>query len=294
MTAQSILERLIASHFPGAELQSSGALTGGVSADVTLLEIALADGSQRKVVLRAHGERHCGMPLATEFELLRAIHAAGLPVPEPLGKDEGLSILEHPYLLLDFVEGSTAIPPMHVGERIDAMARQMVVIHAASPADLPPLPSRIDPVPELLGFLGDAAEWESLRGALRQLGNCPSTGARSLLHGDYWPQNIIWNGGTIAAVIDWEDGAHGDPISDVACACLELSYLYGEEGAARFLAAYQEAQPIDPFRFALWQAYVAASGLQSMGNWGLPPERVDSMRNVARATIRQAASKIGA
>ncbi|WP_298300897.1 phosphotransferase family protein [uncultured Erythrobacter sp.] len=292
MTAKRTLERLIAHHFPGAQLQSFSPLAGGVSADVSLLELILADGTPRKLVLRAHGKRHCGLPLVTEFDLLRALASASLPVPEPLDKDESNAILEHPYVLLEYVEGSTEIPSDCVGERIDAMAQQLVAIHQSDTAALPALPPRSDPVPELLGFLGEDAEWDRLRAALRLLGDCPSTSRISLLHGDYWPQNIIWKNNAVAAVIDWEDAGLGDPISDVACACLELSYLYGQEGAAQFSESYQKALPVDPFRFALWQAYVAASGVQSMGNWGLPPERVASMRMVARASIREATTKI--
>jgi aminoglycoside phosphotransferase (APT) family kinase protein len=32
-----------------------------------------------------------------------------------------------------------------------------------------------------------------------------------LLHGDYWPGNILWRDGTIEAVVDWEEAQFGDP-----------------------------------------------------------------------------------
>jgi len=36
-----------------------------------------------------------------------------------------------------------------------------------------------------------------------------------LLHGDFWPGNVLWKDGRIAAVIDWEDAALGDPLADL-------------------------------------------------------------------------------
>ncbi len=44
-----------------------------------------------------------------------------------------------------------------------------------------------------------------------------------LLHGDLWPGNVLWQDGRLVAVVDWEDGAVGAPLIDVASARGDLS-----------------------------------------------------------------------
>lgn len=293
MPSEARLEAIIATALPGAEVIRHKPLEGGVSADVTMLEVALTDGARRKCVLREHGERHCGHPAAVEFELLHAIHSLGLPVAEPLGFGPGGNDKELPWVLIAYVEGTTPVPADKADTRIDAMADQLFAVHSVPSGSLPDLPLRIDPQPELLEFLPDTSDWASLRGALQRMGPQPAQSVPALLHGDFWPANIIFENDAVKAVIDWEDAAVGDPLSDVACAMLELRYIYGPWGAERFLATYSKHTEVDPKRLALWQAYVAAAGARSMGEWGLDPARVERMQQIAFATVREAAETLG-
>lgn len=287
------LERLIEPHFPGAKLRGSEKLTGGVSASVTLLDIELSDRSTVKLVLREHGPSHCGHPVELEFQLLRSLNSLGLPVPKPLTWGTANGGHPHPYILLNYLEGSTDIPASAVEKCISVMAAELVVIHNVVIDSLPQLPKRVDPRPELLDFLPQDAEWQGLRVLLKQMPSTVYDGKAVLLHGDYWPRNIVWKGEAFIGILDWEDAAFGDPLSDVACACLELSYLYGDWGARCFLDAYRERQPVDPLRFALWQAYVAAAGNASMANWGLEPSRERAMRQTAINSMREAGHALG-
>ncbi|MEE4200814.1 phosphotransferase family protein [Erythrobacter sp.] len=285
---------MVAKHFPGARLASFERLTGGVSADVTRLDMILPDGTHHSVVLREHAARHDGHELATEFQALKTIHAAGLAVPKPLACDDTRSILEHPWLLMEFVDGSTQIPEDEAGARIDAMAAYLFGLHATPLTDLPGLPLVLDPIPELLEWLPEDARWNGLRARLRDLEGTQYVGERVLIHGDFWPENIIWDEvGSIRAVIDWEDACIGDPNADVAFSCLELRYVHGKDGEQRFKRAYGERRAIEPFRFALWQAYAGSHAYNHMGRWGLEPGRERHMRGIALETIAEAAEVIG-
>jgi aminoglycoside phosphotransferase (APT) family kinase protein len=288
------LESLIVAHFPCAKLRGKEKLTGGVSASVTLLDVELADHRAKKLVLREHGPSHCGHPIDLEFQLLRSLNDFGLAVPKPLAWGAADGMNRHPYILLNYLEGSTDIPVAAVEKCIGVMAAELVTIHDAMVDSLPQLPMRVDPRPELLDFLPEDEEWQGLRSILTKMGSTVHDGNVVLLHGDYWPRNIVWKGETFVGILDWEDAAVGDPLSDVACACLELSYLYGDWGARCFLAAYSKRRPVDPFRFALWQAHVAAAGNASMANWGLEPSRERAMRQIARDSIREAGHTLGA
>ncbi len=262
-------------------------MTGGVSADAFLLDVTLASGARTRLVLRQHGDRHCGHDASLEYHLLKRLRSLGMLVPEPLGFAEGGDD-HHPYVLLQHIEGSTEIPLGVVKTRIQKIASQLVAIHGVETREMPELPQRFDPVPELLDFLPGDPQWDQLRSTLSHLKSAPFDGEGVLLHGDYWPSNIIWQKDEIAGVIDWEDAAIGDPFYDVACGCLELRYMFGTWGSAAFGKAYAAYRPVDPFRLALWQAYVAAAGTQSMEAWGLEPERVDAMRKIVVQSIREA------
>lgn len=286
-------ESLTAEHFPGSKVLGSEKLAGGVSATVTLLHLQLSVGEKARIVLREHGPSHCGHPVDLEFHLLRSLSERALIVPNALAWGVADDLHRYPYILLDYLDGSTGIPASAVENCIRTMAAELAAVHECSIDLLPRLPLRVDPLPELLHFLSDEAEWDGLRSALTRMRSTKYTGKVVLLHGDYWPQNIVWRGGAFVGILDWEDAAIGDPLSDVACACLELSYTHGEWGARCFLDAYRERREIDVFRFTLWQAYVAAAGAYSMANWGLEPSRELSMRQTATDSIRAAARTLG-
>ncbi len=290
MTAEDIAAAL-ASHQPGARLRSVERLKGGVSAEVFSLDLIMADGVERAIVLRAMGKS--GLESAQEYALLSALHTAGLPIPRPICVDDSCRHIDAPYLLMDFVGGVAEIPPDLAGARLEIMAEALASIHRLPTASLPQLPLRLDPWPELPGFLPQGAEWQALRDHCATPGPGPFAGAPVLLHGDFWPQNLIWRDGRIAAILDWEDAALGDPLSDLACALLELKYLFDDALVAGFFAAYRRLAPVDPHRLAHWQIYVAAAAQHHMGTWGLDPSREAHMRQTALRQIREAAAVLG-
>ena len=274
--------------FPGAAVEAVERLTGGVSADVHRLDLRLQDGSRTRVVLRAHGATHSGHPAELEYALLRALHAEGVPVPEPLLLDTSGERLPHPYLVMTFVEGTTRVPDVHADQAIDVMADLLARIHALPTEGLPTLPVRNDPLPEVFDFLPEGAEWEELRAHLRTREDTAYTGTPMLQHGDFWPENLLWRDGAVAGLLDWEEAALGDPLCDVAVTRVELRYRYGTEGMNRFTEAYAQHRALDDERLALWDVYVSAAAQRYMGEWGLPEERVAHMRRAALANIRDA------
>lgn len=283
----------MAKYFAGARVARAAPLAGGVSADVYRLDLRWPGGRAASVVLRAHGTSHVGHSAPLEFALLRALHRAGLPVPEPLHVDVGGDVLAEPFVVMAYVEGSSDLPAGREDDRIDAMAAMLARIHAAPVGELPELPTRNNALPELFDYLPNAAEWHSLRGRLSTLHDTQYAGAPTLLHGDFWPENVLWRGGEIAAVLDWEDAALGDPLSDVACARLELRYKFGKRGALRFTQAYARHRRIDAQRLALWDVFVAAAAQHFMGEWGLAAAREAHMRGQALASIREAGARLG-
>ncbi|MEO1028378.1 MAG: phosphotransferase [Pseudomonadota bacterium] len=276
--------RLLNQHLSGSSLVRSNRLTGGVSADV--YGLTLQDG--RQIVARIEGATYSGLGVEKEFELLNALHKAGVIVPRPLAVDLNGA---NPCLLMAFCDGEKRFDDLDLGQRLSVMAKALLGLHQLA-LDIE-LPSRTDPLPECLDYLPEGEEWTRFRTGLAGLNPPPFEGREAVLHGDFWPGNLLWQGNELTAILDWEDAAIGDPLSDIACACLELEYVYGKAGAEAFLAAYQALWPVDPERFALWQIYVSAAAQRFMGGWGMAPEKEAHMRSVAMASVRRAGEKLG-
>lgn len=287
----SAFDEIVSRQFPGAAILSEARLTGGVSADVYRIDLVLPNGAPRSVVVRSHGETHGGHGACLEYDLLASLFNVGLPVPEPLCVDDSGAIHAHPYLMMPFVEGAATCSG-DLAETTAAMAKTLATIHRTATATLPRLPLRLDPLEDVLDFLPDGPEWQPLMDRLSGLTDTGFSGPPVLLHGDFWPANLIWSGAEISAVLDWEDAALGDPLSDVACACLELRYLYGRHGMQMFQDAYSSHGSLDPARLALWLIYVAAAAQANMGDWRLDPAKERHMRQTAIATLREAADRL--
>ena len=287
-----LLRQALADIYPDAELTDCDRLEGGVSADVYRIDFRVAGKDIAPVVLRCHGDSHGGHAAQLEYELLKALYEAGLPVPQPLLVDDSCGVLSDPFLVIGFMAGSAKFPAAELPARVPRLAQALAQIHNARPCNLPTLPQRLDPLPELFEFMPEGEEWQDLIAYLRTLEKTSYTGPQCLLHGDYWPENILWQDGDISAVLDWEDAALGDPLSDVAAARVELRYLHGSDVMEQFSNAYAEYAPVDTNRLALWQIYVAAAAHCYMGHWGLAPEREAHMRREALASMREAAAQL--
>lgn len=266
----------------GGVLRGHEPLVGGVSARVTALDLALPDGGARRVVIREPGAAEWKGPgrqtARREFDLLGHLHGAGLPVPRPLlvGEDG-----EQPFFVMEFVEGTRDLPPNGPAR----MAELLACVHALPLEHAPALPEREDPIAGLLEFLGpDRAQ---LRARLAER-TVELTPRRTFLHGDFWPGNVLWRDGEVVALLDWEDAAVGDPLSDVACCRLELRYVVGASGVDVFTRRYAERSQRNLGELPIWDAYVAAAALSSMGQWGLSAEREAHMRREAEIFLGEA------
>lgn len=127
----------------GGTLLGHAPLSGGVSARVTALDLAMPDGSTLRVILREPGAaewKGAGPQSARrEFELLAHLHQAGLPVPQPLLLQDQTS---PPFFVMAFVEGTSALP----ADGPERMAALLARIHARPFARVPSLPEREDPI----------------------------------------------------------------------------------------------------------------------------------------------------
>lgn len=294
------LERLLQRIEPQAALLRAWPLTGGVSARVTALEIALPDGETRRLVVRQHGAAdlaHNPRIADDEFRLLRALHAAGLPVPEPYYA-AGREILGTPCLVVAYIEGAPFFAPPDVTDFVAQMAAQLARIHGADAAEVAFLPSASAKAAAKVGE-GPAKTDESLderriRGLLQNTWPPLQANADVTLHGDYWPGNLLWRNGKLVGVIDWEDAMIGDPLADLANTRLELLWALGIEAMEAFTQAYRGLRPdVGCANLALWDLYAALKPMGKLADWANDDATEQAMREGHRRFVAQAVEALG-
>src|SRR5262249_22308149 len=106
-----------------------------------------------------------------------------------------------------------------------------------------------------------------IRVALESVGPLPEVNKPVLLHGDFWPGNILWQNGRLAAVIDWEDAEFGDPLSDIAISRFDILFILGLEAMISFTDHYKSLTIIDFTNLAHWDLFAALRAAPNLGEW---------------------------
>lgn len=264
-----------------ARLVRENPLTGGVSAEVTALEVLRPDGHVVKLIVRRHGAvdlaRNPNMA-ADEFRLLRLVRAHGVSAPDAHYVDDRCDLFPTPVIVIDYVEGDTVFDPVDPVAFAEQAAAELVKIHqidsSADLAFLQPATMEVEADPPLTD---DGMHETQIRTALAAF-QLARRNRPTLLHGDYWPGNWLWRGDRLAAIIDWEDAAVGDPLSDLGNCRFELAWLVGDEVCDLFTASYALRRSVDLSDLAYWDLRAALRPCGKLGAWGLKPETERRMR----------------
>jgi aminoglycoside phosphotransferase (APT) family kinase protein len=293
--AQEMAERLAAwvagqLGLPRASVEVHGLrrLAGGSSRETWIFELEAADGPEgegrRPLVLRRDPPGRVGEgDRSLEFRVVRAAHAAGVPVPRVHWACADLEVLGTPFYVMDFVAGE-ALPRRLLREARYAGARekmtgQLAAIAAAihrmpyrgealrglpaAPPGVSPAEAELQRVSEAIGALA-AEPHPALDLAERWLRErLPRAGRSSLVHGDFRIGNVLFDEGGVRAVLDWELCKVGDPVEDLGWLCTRAWRFGSDERPAggigtreELLAAYRDAGggDVDPAHLRFWEA----------------------------------------
>jgi len=261
-------------------------LKGGISADVTAFEVEKADGEVRKMIVRRRRlnqnetlewrrER-----VAKEFRILQIMQAIGVVVPTPYYLDQSCDMLPTSYLLLEYIEGQPNFALTNGIDMAFQLARQLAKIHRidGSTLDLSFLPQPRETFSQRFGEQMSHVEpsSEEWRIAERLQAVWPTViepveiqGANqpTLLHGDFWPGNVLWRDGQLMAVIDWEDAKLGNPLEDVAITRFDMLFIYGLDAMNEFTRTYQSMSTIDMSNLPYWDLYAALRAAPGFVAW---------------------------
>lgn len=292
-------EQLLQRMDPKSTLLRTWPLKGGVSAQVTALEIADPDGHTKKVIVRQHGPMDLTRNphiAADEFVLLQRLHAAGLATPTPYYFQQSDDVFSTPAIVLEYIEGTPAATLSN--DQIREFALHLAMIHTLDCAalDLGFLPNHADLLARTLKERPATAEQsyneQRIRHVLQCIGPVPQRNPSVLLHGDYWPGNTLWKDRKLVAIIDWEDAAIGDPLADVANSRLEVLWAGGIDAMNNFTQRYRSLMPIDVMNLTYYDLCAALRPARKMASWGLDVQIERTMRDGLQTFIQQAIAKL--
>jgi aminoglycoside phosphotransferase (APT) family kinase protein len=305
-----MLGRLVQRMDPESRLLRAWPLKGGISARMTALEIERADGRTQSLIVRQPGEASVTRnpkAAADQFNVLRILSAAGLPVQTPYYLDEAGEILPTPYLVIEYIAGEPVLTPSDIDDFVQQLAAQLAAIHSlqGSWADLSFLPRQAERLAQMFAARPANLDASSVEGRVRMtlesVWPLPETNDPVLLHGDFWPGNIIWRGGRIAAVIDWEEAELGDRLSDVAITRLDILWAFGVAAMNDFTARYRAMTSVDLVDLPYWDLYAALRPISNIAEWaavypdlGRTDITEETMREGHRRFVAQAFEKLSA
>lgn len=217
--------------------------------------------------------------MVREARLQLALAPLGIRVPTILAVCEDETLLGVPFYVMDYIDGhviSTELPP-GLAESADTRRRlgedlvdTLVEIHAADVSD-PALSQFVRPGSYLerqvrrftqLWEVNATRDLPRVEEVGRALGErSPEPLPPTVVHGDYRLGNMITRSpepDRIAAVLDWEMGAIGDPRADVGYLVATYSEPGGE--ANPLGTSPVTATPGFPSRAELVERYVTSSG----------------------------------
>ncbi|MGE6613001.1 phosphotransferase family protein [Peribacillus sp. NPDC076916] len=295
-------ERLVHKFDQGNKLIRAWELKGGISAQVIGLELLQSSGRIVKMIVRQHGDNDLKRNpniAADEHQLLGILKAAGLPVPMPYYLEQSCEIFSKPCLILEFIEGKSEFSPSNLNDHILQLAINLAKIHRVDCADLSLsfLPNVENTYVEMLNnkervLLDDTLNLSMIRDLLKSFMPLPAMNKKVILHGDYWPGNILWKEDKLVSIIDWEDSGLGDPLADLANSQLEISYHFGMQAMDDFTHQYKSMMPELNFtNLPFWQLF-AALRLSTFPEWGLEKSKENSWRKRHESFVRQAINQI--
>jgi aminoglycoside phosphotransferase (APT) family kinase protein len=253
---------------PGLTIAGMSRLSGGAIQQNIALDVVLR-GAPVRWVLRTDSDAVLAVSRtrAEEFALLRAAHAAGVTVAEPLFLCEDASVTGRPFFVMARVGGIAAghrvVKDATLGggreALVAAIGRELSRIHRIRPprADLaflgvPPADDGRATIAAMRARLDAAGtprpvlEW-GLRALERTV---PPPVPPVLLHNDFRTGNLMLDAAGVTAVLDWEFAAWGDPHADLGWFCATC-WRFGNNAA--------EAGGIGP-REAFYAGYEAEAG----------------------------------
>lgn len=261
----------------GLRLSNLGRIPGGASRETWSFDARWREDGKdvsRGLILRRDPDASVlETERDVEFRVMDAVWSQGVPVPKMYWLESDGKWLERPFFMMERIEGCETSPQTVLMDPRFFPARSKI---AAGFVEILARIHAVDWVSCGLQFLGvpaseghcaemEIAKWEAvvdrdalepqpvLRAAFRWLRNhLPPPAQRIVLvHADYRTGNFLCSpDGEIKGILDWEMVHLGDPLEDVAWACIRPWRWLGDELVGGLME-----------RAEFYRQYVSATGL---------------------------------
>ena len=268
------LERVRDALAPDGRVVRVRPLHGGISSSVHVVRLQTARGERQAVVVRRYGDyaQRTDPPVSIrEFRLLEMLAQHAYPAPRPLLVDADGGPFGAPTVVMTRLPGRPLLAPRNLQDYVRQMARTLADLHRLPIGGLEFLPDQRDlnrrtfanrPVADdpLQHAVFDAAvaAWPVV---------LESSPTRVLLHGDYWPGNLLWSRQRLVGVIDWEQPRLGAPALDVATCRGDLTILFGPGAAADFVHEYESASGTRVRHGRFWDLLICTWAVREIADW---------------------------
>jgi aminoglycoside phosphotransferase (APT) family kinase protein len=294
-TLQAVLEIIE----PGCTFVAIHSLAGDFSNSTHLVDGRTSDGSLFQVVTRRYaifGDYDRGEKARREFKTLQLLKRHGLPAPDPLYLDDTGAILGSPGIVTRYASGRLIMERPYPVQWAETLAKTLARIHKVPLNDVDNS-FLLDGNSEILWFLKSTAQMQPYISAHPQGSVLWSATveylphlvkvARALVHIDYWSGNILWDNGSVSAVVDWEEAAQGDPGIDVAYCRMDMILCGLSEAADLFLATYEQEMGRPAANLGFWELAAAVRPMFSPEGWISESPAVERFADFVDAAIQR-------
>lgn len=271
-------------------------LPGSTSSSVFLIQ----SGDARWVLRLLDNERWLAQePDLAEHEAaaLRELERASLRGPGLVAHaSEAGAGFAAPVVLMSFVAGTIELRPADLDGWLSRLAAELVAIHAHPGHDFA-WQHKTWLNRETLAVPHWAIEPALWQRAIDHVRGAPPRVEPVLLHRDYHPTNVLWQGSAVSGVVDWINACRGPAGVDVAHCRTNLCSMYGPDAADRFLAAYrahggQEHHPYWDIESVLEMCLPSPHYYPPWSDFGLGPIDLDTLQRRSEALLERAVRRL--
>lgn len=270
--------------------------------------LELADGSAR--FLRVCEESPHDV-VEAQNALLTHLATRGVPTPAPIPRRDGSTVSTHvgkPLVAFPFFEGHWACQASVDVRRLGIVGGALAKVHVAGEGYLDAPANRFgaDALVQRIASLrsrqleaGVAQDVEWL--AARLVSGPPDETSTTVIHGDVFRDNVLWHGGELAAIVDFESASRGHVSFDLMVTLLAWCYTdrLEQDLARALIGGYLAERPLSPGEREACFEHARAAGVRfaitRITDYELRPRGVvvykDYRRFVARVRAIEAIGK---
>lgn len=258
---------------PEATDVSARPLLGGIDTATYALRLARVNG-HREVVVRVYQDWETDATAAarSEYATLTAVSELIDSAPRPILADPSGDLIGTPLFVMSLLPGAPLPPTGDDDAWATKLAVALAAVHATPLERLPDSFRREGtPADRLRRILDRGAAvrdplWDTVVSTIAPLAERVRANPPTLIHGDFWFGNTLWERGRVTGIVDWDGARIADPAHDVAIARNDLALLAGARGAQVFLDEYERTR--GPLRdIAFWDLLSSLPPIRWLPHW---------------------------